>query len=59
LETPTSSPQMMTMLGFCGCWAAAGAHIAVAAASTANEPSKIFLVLLIACIPPDNVSNAE
>jgi hypothetical protein len=40
--------QVTTMLGFCGCCAAAGALTTVAAATNANEPSKMFLILFMA-----------
>jgi hypothetical protein len=39
------------MLGFCGCWAAAGTHIEVAAARAASVPSKRLLVFRMGCIP--------
>ena len=44
LDWPMSSPQMMTMLGFRGCWAVAGALATVAEGATlpdrANVPGR-------------------
>src|SRR5260370_22992449 len=38
-----SSAMMTRMLGFCGCWAAAGATAVVATAAKASNPGRMFL----------------
>jgi hypothetical protein len=45
LDQPMSSSQMTMMFGFCCYCATAGAVTNVAAATTANEPSTMFLIL--------------
>src|SRR5215204_1152629 len=44
-----SSPMMKTMLGFCGCCAAAGTLAAIAQASSAERPRQTLLVMLMDC----------
>ena len=53
-----SSPQMMTIFGFCCCCAAAGALTAATAVSDANRPSQMLLVMLMVWLPVDRLIRA-
>src|SRR5207344_2741566 len=48
---PTLSARMKTTFGFCVCCAPAGVPATVTAATEANKPSQVRLVILIAVLP--------